>query len=476
MKNISFFFIFLLHFLSSPIAIGQDMEASAKILLTNSTKYHIIGDIDGVVMALFDNNGRYKIRGFDETMNEKWEKKIEFEKKTARIVGIVSSKKNISVFYKYKKKGRVHLRMREFNNELKMIDSCLVKLYSRRTFSPNPVLHYSKNKKKMMFLSAKDEKIIDIVSFDMTTKKKIIDIVLQPKRFEYRTDFLDVVVSNKGAVHLIAHKDNKRSKREKSRLELISISEDKQYRTYAISLKNNLWYDIDFSYDNINNRLLLSGFYSHKTTTTGHGVFYGSIDLTNEKEQTLTFTPFDKKYLSLLLGKNIKKNVGFGDVDVQQILPRRDGGLLLIAERNQQYIRGYNDGSLSARDLGDNTQIDYFFNEILLFSFHPSGEIHWKEILHKKQYSNDDKAAFSSYFLFQNSSNLRLLYNDKVQKGGSVFEYTVSVKGELDRKSLFNTEKEKLMLRIRDAVQTSIKTIIVPSERRNFVRFIKLTF
>ncbi len=476
MKNISYINILLffsVFFYQNTLA--QDMEASTKTLLANSTKYNVLGDIDGVVMAFFDNNGRYKIKGFDETMNEKWEKKIEFEKRAAKVVGIVTHKKKISIFYRYKQKGRVHLRMRQFNNELAIIDSYLVKLYSRRSFSPDPILHYSKNKKKIMFLSDKREEIIEIVSFDLATKKKVLDVSLKPQNFDYQLDYLDAVVSNKGSVHLIAHKHNKRSQREKSRLELTSFFENQAYKAYSIPFQNNLWYDIGFSYDNINNRLLLSGFYSHKTTTSSHGVFYGKINPTDQKDYTLTFTPFDNRYLGLLLGKEVKKNVGFGDVDVQQILPRRDGGLLLIAERNQQYVRGYNDGSLNSKNL-DNTQVDYYYNEILLYSFHPSGEIHWKKILHKKQYSHDDDAVFSSFFLFQNTSSLKLLYNDKVTKGGAVFQYSVNTKGEVDRKSLFNTQKEKLMLRIRDAVQTSIKTIIIPSERRNSVRFIKLTF
>jgi hypothetical protein len=216
--------------------------------------------------------------------------------------------------------------------------------------------------------------------------------------------------------------------------------------------------------------------YSDKSAVEAHGVFYMNVKPSDTKTPTIIFTPFDNEHLTLVLGKVIKKNVGFGDVSVQKIIPRSDGGTLMIAERNRKYVRNTtNYSSYYGRNLNP-VQTDYYFNEILLYSFNPDGTLHWKEILHKKQFSQDDNGAFSSFFLFFNRTNLRLIYNDAIKSTGTVYEYVVKGNGEADRASLFNTKPYKFMLKMTEALQVSNNALLIPSERRSQLRLVRLTF
>ena len=75
-----------------------------------------------------------------------------------------------------------------------------------------------------------------------------------------------------------------------------------------------------------------------------------------------------------------------------------------------------------------------------------------------------------------NRSKIRFLYNDAIKRSDTVYEYVVAGNGELERNSLFNTNEDKLMLRMLDAVQVSSNVIIIPSERRSSVKLVKMTF
>jgi len=476
MKNLRFTIIFIV-ILFGTNGFGQEIKVTPEIALRSTTSYDVIGTIQDVTMVLLKDNDRYKVKAFDETMNRKWERSLKFEKKNAKIVGFIPSRKSLTLFYKYKQKGHLYLRMRKYNEDLKMVDSTLIKWYPRRSFSPKPKMYHSQNKNKVLFLSEHDDKSMDVLVFDRKKKKLVEDTKIAPNDFSYKKDFLDALVDNKGRVHFVMEKDNKKSKKDENRLEFISLLGGNNVKYYSVDLESNPWYDLETNYDNINEKLLISGLYSHKTSIEAHGIFYINVDPNNTNNKVVKFSAFENDFLTLVLGKEIKKNVGLNEITVQRIIPRSDGGVLMIAERNKKYIRNLTNYSASSYGRGHTpVQTDYYFNEILLFSFNPDGTLHWKEILHKKQFSQDDNGDFSSFFLFFTRSNLRLIYNDAIKRTGTVYEYVVNGNGESDRASLFNTKPYKSMLKMREAIQVSSNTLIVPSERRSSLRLVRLTF
>ena len=318
----------------------------------------------------------------------------------------------------------------------------------------------------------------EVIVVDNDSMKVELDVKFKTEDFSYNQDFLQAVVDNDGGVYFIFEKDNRKSKKEENILKVFYFNpKSNKTKFFNISMQEHLWHDIYFDFDNKNKKLLISGFYSDETILEGHGVFFMTVSPNDPGNVTSNFEEFSKEYLALVLGKQVKKNVGFGDVVVQQIVPRRDGGVLMIAERYKEEERDRISTDPYSRKNDDRiNQTDYVFSEILLYSFHPNGELHWTEVLHKKQYSQDDSGVFSSFFLFMNRSKIRFLYNDAIKRSDTVYEYVVAGNGELERNSLFNTNEDKLMLRMLDAVQVSSNVIIIPSERRSSVKLVKMTF
>ena len=83
---------------------------------------------------------------------------------------------------------------------------------------------------------------------------------------------------------------------------------------------------------------------------------------------------------------------------------------------------------------------------------------------------------YSSYFLFRTPTSLRFLFNDEIKYENTVSEYVLNGNGDFERNSLLSTENLKLRLRFRDALQVNGNELIVPSERRNRLRLVKLEY
>ena len=120
--------------------------------------------------------------------------------------------------------------------------------------------------------------------------------------------------------------------------------------------------------------------------------------------------------------------------------------------------------------------IDFFNEDIAIIALNSSGEEHWKTILHKKQFSQDDGAIYSSFFTFKTPSSLRIIYNDEVRNDNTVSEYLINPLGEIERKNVLNTQYQRLKLRFQDAIQLSSNAILVPSERGNKLVLVRINY
>ena len=468
----------LLSFLTS---VGQDLDITPKVMIRSDSEYKIIGKINETIMMVVEDNGFYKIHAFNEDMTNKWERSLKMERKTVKVNGFISRKNDFSVFYSYRYKGKNYIKQRRLDEKLNIVDSTTLKIFSKRSLSPTVHFETSSNNKKALMYSVENSNEFELTVVDNDSMRIELEVKFKAEDFSYQQDFLQTVVDNDGGVYFIFEKDNRKSKIEDNIFKVFYFNPGSDdIRFFNISMANHLWYDVYFDFDNMSKKLVVGGFYSDETILEAQGIFFMAVSPNESDQITSNFEAFSKEYLGLLLGKKLRKNIGFNEVSVQQIVPRHDGGILMIAERYKEESRDNRMASdpyqQKRRDYSRAEQIDYFYNEILLYSFHPDGELHWTEILHKKQYSQDDDGVFSSFFLFLNKSQIRFLYNDTVKRSDTVYEYIVSGNGEAERNSLFNTKADNLMLRMPDAVQISSNTIIVPSERRSSVKLVKMTF
>jgi hypothetical protein len=232
---------------------------------------------------------------------------------------------------------------------------------------------------------------------------------------------------------------------------------------------------VRFSFDNLNRQLVGVGLYADKNRERANGIFYANIS-PEGKAPSLRYEPFTDKVISILRRKDVEEDTrGISDADIRQVVLRHDGGALIVAERHHEIHRGTAAGRGFWRD-GMRMVMDFYYDDLLLVALHPTGEMHWTTVLHKKQYSQDDEATFSSYFLFMTPEKLHFMFNDEIKYENTCSDYVVSPVGEFDRNSLMNTFGQNLRLRFRDALQLSANECLVPSEFRNKLRLVLLRF
>ncbi len=475
MKNLLTFLILFL-----PLAIfSQTVSVSEEISVRNDKAYDIIGKMKDRILVYHEKQSKLEIQAFNQKLRKIWKKELKTDHKKYQVIDLVRNKKDeFSLIYRYKKKGKVYIKLQKYDPGANLIDSVTIISYPHVFTRPTPSLVHSEDKSKIVLYSIEDRTKFRSYAFDLNNMKLLWESKFKLDDFNYYQDHQEILVDNRGEMYYIIGKHNKKIKKDQHHYKIIrcsQISEKPEF--FTISMENHLTFDIRFEFDNLNKKLVAGGLYTHKSGLRSNGYFVLRIPSNNPTQYLLQFTPFEIEFLSELEGKNIEKDKGLENVQVSELVLRQDGGILVIFERVKEYERRMTTASRGfVGNDGLRQIIDYYHDDLFVISIHPNGEEHWKTMLHKKQYSQDDNAIYSSYFLLKTPSSLRLLFNDDIRFENTVSEYVLKGNGKYDRNSVMSTEDQNIRLRFMDSVQTGSRELLIPSERRNNLRLVRVKF
>lgn len=468
----------LLIFYCLPLATeAQSMLVSDGISIRNDYGYDLIGRLRDRILLFRDKYEDFEVQAFDAQMRFSWSRELDdLERHGVQILSVVGGRNDFSIVYKLRRRGHFLVRVHKYDPGANLIDSMTVVDYGERVFTP-PALDVVESDDRNYFVvyNTAERNKLESVCFRLD-KMQIAwtkDIALEDNYFG--TNDESMALSNNGDFYLVSEKNNRRAKLDDHAFHILRVTggTDALTITPAPEFLTN---HAQFTYDNLNQRLVGAGLYSDKNKDRANGVFFMRASPDGNAQASLHTEPFDDKFISIVRQKDVEDdNRGIADADVRQLILRQDGGVILVTERNHEIQRGSAAGRGFWRE-GMRMVVDFYFDDLLVMALQPDGQTQWKTVLHKKQYSQDDDGTFSSFFLLRSPDKLRFLFNDEIKYETTCSEYVLSPLGDFDRNSLLTTADQNLRLRFRDAVQISANECLVPSEFRNKLKVVLLRF
>jgi len=231
--------------------------------------------------------------------------------------------------------------------------------------------------------------------------------------------------------------------------------------------------DLNFRTDRENN-ILIAGYYSRRTPGSIAGVFYQRIDGASHKAVVETYHPFGEDFMGRYLSqRQLEKGKELNNFFLDKIIPRSDGGLLILGE--QYYVT-----SNSYRDVYGYwyNQIFYHYDDVLVTSISGTGEIEWNSVIYKRQMS--ENSAQLSYFDVVSGENLYLFYEYREKDiGVNVYYQTLDMKGVVSgRKPLFPEYRpaDVFYRSFSEQVNNKEAVLVYFQQRRKVFSMIRLAF
>ena len=458
---------------------AQVVIVSDPIDIRSEETYQILGNSNDGVLVFKSDALTAEIARYDKELKFLWQKELELLDRRPEVMGVLDTRSDFTVLYSRRVENEFHIMAHRYDLDANLLDTVTIKNMGKTYYRPNFQLIRSDDRTKVAFYQIKNMTKIQIMVFDVERLEMLWEHEFELNQVNYENEFQQILVDNTGNFYFILSKDNRRSKKTTHYFEYYQYGEATNFtpKVFKTSLKGMLTFDALFSVDNLNKQLVAGGLYGQESNLKAEGYFFLSVSPSNPDDYVFDFKAFDDQFVNTILRKKDgSKNKGINETNIQEVVHRSDGGALIIAERNRTFLRGVAGGPVSANRNGGRYITDYFYDDLFVISVHPDGSHHWENILHKKQYSQDDGGIYSSYFLVKTPTALRFLYNDEIKYENTVSEYVLKGSGEYDRNSVMNTEDQKLKLRFRDAVQIASNSIVVPSERRNKLQLVKVLY
>jgi len=465
------FFYLTIFLLFSWNAFGQDILVSDRISIKDDYAFYLLGKQNDQYLMLRDKGNDFVIQAFNSNLAKAWDKKIELDGRRTEVIDAFGGDNSFYVLYQYKRKGHVFLKIHQYDATSELIDSAVIKHYGVRFNTPFPLVQYSPNNQKLLIYHVENSKHVESIAFDVKHLKKLwtYDFDLDPALG--RKYLFQPILTDDGQAFFTYEINNQKSKLKRHKF-VVHKKSKLDEKTIKIPIPKFLVADYHFRYDPIHQRLVGVGLYAEKSINRANGVFMFNVSETNNA--TIHKIPFNQKLVASLAGKATRKNQrGAEDLKISNVIVRSDGGVLLLMEIVKVFHRSaieapgqYRRSNLSRMST------DYYFEDVFALSIGPDGVPDWKAMLYKQQMSQNDEGIFSSYFLWQNKSSMRLLFNDEIKRRTNIIEYVVGVDGGAKRNSLFNTADNALLLRMKDGLQIAANEVLVPSQYKKKLKLV----
>lgn len=483
--------IFLCGIFSFSVLSAQDFDWSNLQKFRNKTSYNrIIGENESGYFILRSRNREVKsslvLERYRDAMGIDYSKKLPDMRGASLVnafvcadhLNIIKSRYNVTT-------ERLNLTLQQLDNNgnakgpEKLLREALPKDYSddgNFVFVSNPW----QNRYLCYYVeSGPQEKIV--VNFAIYDEQMVL---LQDKKLQLDfgvKDFttMDVLVDSLGnAAFLfeVMQPDFGRGTPEKVGYYLYHYQlAEKNLKSYYLNYPDTYLSDPAFVVDRLNNKLGVTGFYSLESNRKSKGLLDFAIDIRSQRVLYHNFIPYERSFVAEIIGeKAANKESELVDYDIRKVIPRSDGGYILIAEEffiSQQSYTYYINGIAQV-----NSRSVFNFGKIFVLSITPQGKPEWGKMINKTQSSINDGGHYSSLFVTMRKDKIHILFNDKLRGVGDVLQFTLDNKGNLDNILLFRSQNSYIAIVPSEGKQLDANTVLLPTSKDRKFAFVKINY
>ena len=457
---------------------GQKVTVSREIGIRNNYAYDILPNIEDHIIFYHDRGPEQQFEIYDNNLRHIQTIVPELEKRNIVPAGVIAMDTSFNFYYTYRDNDTTYLKVNVYDKNVTLKDTAILSLQSKNVSKGEPKFAFSQDKSKVLIFNPEDRNI-HMQLIDNHRRKLIYEFTLSIKDINLKTDFEKLEINNRGEIFILGRKSSFWGRENEKGFLLIRIIDPSNIFLHHFNPESDNISELKMDFDEKNQKVAIAGFVTDGDESRSNGYFAFSIrgnDIPADAE--ILINRYSPEFLAEVSGKKIGKIKELSDYQLKDIIIRNDGGVIMVCELIKEFTRRSQINTPG--QVGDYFPlrgfVDYYHEDLILIATFPDGKEHWKKILFKKQFSQDDNGIYSSYFLFKSPSRIKLVYNDEIKNNNTVSEYVFDPMGNTERRSVLSTEYQNLKLRFRDAIQIGPSSLIVPSEKSWKINMVRIDY
>jgi hypothetical protein len=456
-RNMSKYALLILGLLFFSSLWGQVLRVSEAFDIGRDSELRILGRYDEKIFLFGRQRGAFFVAARSDTnLVQIWRKELDLPKQTEFPLLFITNEFTLSIILHRYEQGQTIVSVVELDTSGQMLrQTDAIVLKDRLNLEAEDFV-LSENKRYLGLSLPLLSRRMELASYDLADFRLLMQRSEKVEETDPIREHFHSLINNAGELYLFFDQNTQRKQLKKHQIRLISFDTLLSRRDYFLPMADLHLYTALASFDERNGQVVLAG-YSSMDNTTASGLFYARLNplLYGDSMQGvwLKNTPFELGFLRSVTASRRKKITGIPNLQVRQLILRQDGGCTLIGE--QIAVKNYeiNVNPFPNTPLHTRQQADYWLGNVVLTACHPDGNLHWQNVLHKNQHSENDLGQYSSYLLLKTPTALRLIFNQEIYSGTPIYEYSVDALGNNQRR-LLEQRFGKQSIKFRYGIQT----------------------
>lgn len=442
----------------------------------HSYDHAILGKTEEGILVYRYNKYVNKIICYDESMNKRWERDAQLDKKVD--IFHISLRNNEIVMFFTMQSATTNMEyvcVQTFTAEVKpkgaflKIDSALHERWSDPTDWYVKMDEAKKWYAVFRYDNSRNDQVIihgDILNDNWQVQRKI-DKALSGGESSIQDEFVDL----DGNLYIsFAERDAEKQFYSKFRVDAYVTRQD-VWKEKLLWNKGFLLSPL-MKYDALHHQLWLLGFEAN-VTDGAQNLFSGRYELPDPSwfADTMVLAVEQSEPL------NTETRKAWSLYTLKNIVFRFDGAAVLVGEHKyttSQVVEipsYYNNGYPTYK-----TYTYLHYDEVQVWGIAQDMRVQWTQNLVKKQESSGDEGLNSSYALVKGKDKLMLLYNEEVAEQTNVMAYSIKADGTILRGCILNTRGRSVFLQPKKGKQVSLYEEVIPSEYNGYFQLVKIDF
>lgn len=476
MKAVLLIFVLGLYSLA---AKAQTLQVSEESDNGREINLQILGKYGDRVLLFGQNRGDFFLSArTDTSLKQIWKKEIKLpDNADFPLVFIKDTVGFTAIFSRYQQ-GQTWLSLVHIDSSGNIdLEDDLFSLSDRYPINKDHI-QISENKRYLAFALPTLSRKIHLAIYDLIEQRllwqqheKIGDTAPLSEHFAS-------LINNKGELFLFFNQNTNRRQLKQHQIMAAVIDSSKKMTAFILPLPNIYLQSCVTAYDERNQQVIIAGFSGSSPNLTD-AMFYIRLkpDTYTAQGGGISYknSLYEEPFLRSVTASRRKKAGGIPNLQAETIILRQDGGAMLIGE--QVTIKNYEltVGGFPSSPRNVRQQADYWIGNVVLGAFYPDGNVHWQNVLHKNQHSENDFAIYSSFLLLKTPTALRLLYNQEIFNGTPIYEYSIDALGNSQRK-LLEQRITKQTIKFRRGVQTGANEAFALAEQFNRLYLVRISY
>jgi hypothetical protein len=470
------------------------------------TAFEIIGKVGGNILVMKNNHSSAAISVYGDDMKLIQRVPLGFLPEKFLDVDFIQYPEFCYMIYEYQKKNVLHCSLVKLDRMARVVGETVDLDTTQISFAANNKIYtlvVSENKQHFMILkiNSKNPHLYTFTTYLYDKDLQLVDRHRISLPMEDRDDmFSDFALDNEGQLVFSRFAKNASSEYV-SRVYLVTKSATgDNFSVMDIGASEHILDEIKLRVDNDNRRYIISGFYYKQRRGNIEGLYTVIWDEKTNSQLKENLMVFDEKMRMMAKSSESNVKMAFNDYFVKRIIPRKDGGYLIISEcefttsrgnsfNRWDYMNGYSpypspmdyyspfyNPYSPYRGYGYGGPVNRYNSEnIMVWSFDENSNLEWDNAITKSQFNDDDNSLIS-HQVVNTGGELHFLYNQFERRTQLLSDQSISPDGKLTRYPTLRNLDKGYEFATRFGKQIGASQILIPCYYRNYLCFAKLEF